>query len=262
MNSFIDYIESSCKGLKDNRMTYLYKRKLLNEMTERANEITHAGIKSEKVIADIIADEFGDLEKGFTSFEKEEKERRFYKKLPLIGSIAIVLILSAFFAVSAATGAWSKTWLIIVGGVFTLIIFYSAVAVRKLCRMSMLHHTVARVLVAISTILVSVFTFLYFLMMFPKNITWPIIIGGVALMLICDLAFAYVTKQKFRTIFFFAYMPIIATMLYIILAAYYFITWTAGWPLILLGLLVDLGYIISVVMSNMKYFMYKQEVDE
>lgn len=263
MNSFIDYIEASCRGLKDNRMTYLYKRRLLDEMTARANEITHAGLSNEGIITDLIISEYGDLEKGYTLFEKEEKKRRFYKRLPLIGIVALVLILAAFFAVSAATGAWSKTWLIIVGGVFALITFYAAVAVEKLCTMSIVFHPIARVLVAGCVMIFSVFVFLFWLMMLPaETILWPVLPGGVALALAADLAFSYRTRQKFRTISFFVYMPIIATMLYIILAAYGLITWTAGWPVILLGLIVDVGYIIAVIISNMKYFMYKQEVDE
>ena len=80
-------------------------------------------------------------------------------------------------------------------------------------------------------------------------------------MLLSDLAFSYITKQKFRTISFFAYMPVIATMIYIVLAAYGIVTWVAGWPIILLGLAVDLIYIITVLMANMKYFMYKREVE-
>jgi hypothetical protein len=54
-------------------------------------------------------------------------------------------------------------------------------------------------------------------------------------------------------------MPVIATMLYIILAAYGIISWTLGWPVILIGLVVDVIYIISIVMSNMKYFIYRKE---
>lgn len=266
MSGFIDYIESSCNGLREGRMTYLYKRHLLNNMTERANEITHAGITDEKVIADLIADEFGDLQKGFPAFEKEEKKRMLGKKLkvllPVGGLIYLILMFITYFAVSDATGAWDKTWLIIVGGIFAIIIFYLSFAINKLCSLSMIFHTAARVLIAICTMLVAVFVFLFCLMFFPAVITWPIVIGGVALMLLCDLAFSYITRQKFRTISFFVYMPVIATMLYIILAAYGVITWNGGWPVILLGLVVDLGYIISVIIGNMKYFMYKQEVDE
>ena len=73
MKNFIEYIETSCADLKDNHMTYLYKKKILDEMTERANEITHAGLKDEKVLADLIADEYPDLKGNFAKFEKEEK---------------------------------------------------------------------------------------------------------------------------------------------------------------------------------------------
>lgn len=266
MTSFIDYIESTCKGLGNGRMAYLYKRHLLNGMTERADEIIHAGITDDKVISDLVADEFGDLKAGYPIFEKEEKKRILAKKLKLIlpigGLVALLVIFITYFSVSDATGAWDKTWLIIVGGIFAMIIFYLSIAIKKLCSMSMIFHTAARVLIAICTMLFSVFVFLFCLMMFPAVITWPIVIGGVALMLICDLAFSYATKQKFRTISFFVYMPVIATMLYIILSAYGVITWAGGWPVILLGLVVDLAYIFAVISGNMKYFMYKQEVDE
>ena len=262
MTDFINYIESNCSKLKKGRMAYLYKRKLLDEMTARAQEIAHAGITDEKVIRDLITDELGDLSSGYASFEKEEKTKRFHKKLPLIGIISLILILAAYFAVSGVTGAWSKTWLIIVGGVFALIVFFSTVAARKLCTMSAIYHTGARVLIAACTMLISVFVFLYCLMMLPGVITWPIVIGGVALMLLCDLGFSYATKQKFRTITFFIYMPAVATMLYIILAAYGILTWTGGWVLVLAGLAVDLAYIIAVIAGNIKYFMYRQEAEE
>ena len=88
MTDFINYIESNCSKLKKGRMAYLYKRKLLDEMTARAQEIAHAGITDEKVIRDLITDELGDLSSGYASFEKEEKTKRFHKKLPLIGIIS------------------------------------------------------------------------------------------------------------------------------------------------------------------------------
>lgn len=266
MNSFIDYIETSCANLKDNHITYLYKKKLLDEMTERANEITHAGLKNEKVIADLIADEFGDLEANYAKFEKEEKRRRRAKlmrvALPIGGIIFFIMIFVAYFSVSDATKAWDKTWLIIVGGIFFMIIFYLSFAIRKLCRMRRIFHPIARVMIAGCTILFSVFVFLFWLMMLPELVTWPILPGGIILMFLADLCFAFVTKQKFRTISLFVYMPAIATMLYIILAAYDVVSWLGGWPIILLGLVVDFVYIMSVIMGNMKYFMYRQEAEE
>lgn len=267
MKKLIEYIENSCEGLKDNHMTYLYKKSLLDRMSERADEITHAGLKDEKVLADILTSEFSNLYEGYPQFVKEEKRRQRAKIMkvafPVGGLIALLLIFVAYFTVSRLTLAWDKTWLIIVGGIFAMIIFYLSFAIRKLCRMRRIFHSVARVLIAGCVMLFSVFVFLFWLMMLPEDsITWPILPIGIALVLISDLIFAYVTKQKFRTISFFAYMPAIATMIYIVLAAYSVVTWGGGWILILFGILVDLVYILAVLLSNAKYFMYRQEVEE
>ena len=61
MERFIDYIESSCSGLGKSHSAYRYKKKVLDEMTERANEITRTGLKDEKVLCDIITEEYPDL---------------------------------------------------------------------------------------------------------------------------------------------------------------------------------------------------------
>ena len=264
MQKIIDYIEKSCSGLKDNQVTYYYKRKLLDGMTQRAAEMVKAGLKDEKVILDLIADEYGDIEKGFARFLKERKKEQRKKLMkvafPVGGLIFLILLLITYFAVSGLTLAWDKTWLIIVGGIFAMIIFYLSFAINTLCHMRRVFHPIARVLIVGCVMLFMVFAFLFQLMMLPEDaVVWPVLPAGVALSLVTDLIFAYTTKQKFRTISFFVYMPVIATMLYIILAAYSIISWVSGWPLILLGLVVDIIYIISVVMSNMKYFMYSKE---
>lgn len=267
MRDFVEYIESSCEKLKDNHMTYLYKKKLLDEMTERANEITRAGLKDEKVIADLIADEYGDLEKGYKDFVKNQrkKQRKEIMKfaMPIGGIIFLLLTFVAYFTVSNLTKSWDKTWLIIVGGIFFMIIFYLSFAIRKLCTMRRIFHPIARVLIGGCVMIFMVFVFLYLLMMLPENIsTWPVLPVGVALALLCDLAFAFTTKQKFRTISLFVYMPVIATMLYIVLAAYGVVSWLAGWSIVLLGIVADLIYILAIIAGNMKYFMYRQEVDD
>lgn len=266
MQKIIEYIESSCRNLKDDQTTYYYKRKLLDEMSQRATEMVSTGLKDEKVILDLIADEMGDIEKGYDQFVKERKKQqrnKFMKvALPVGGLLFLIMIFIAYFSVSSMTSAWDKTWLIIVGGIFAMIIFYLSLGINKLCHMRRVFHPIARVLIFGCVMLFMVFAFLFQLMMLPDEfIVWPILPGGVALALVADLVFAYSTKQKFRTISFFVYMPVIATMLYIILAAYGIVTWAAGWPIILLGLVIDAGYIFSVIMSNMKYFMYKKEAE-
>ena len=266
MQKIIDYIEKSCNGLKDNQVTYLYKRKLLDGMSQRATEMVKAGLKDEKVILDLIADEYGDIQKGYAAFLKERKkeQRRKFRKIafPVGGFIFLILLLITYFAVSSYTLAWDKTWLIIIGGVFSMIIFYLSFAINKLCHMRRVFHPIARVLIVGCVMLFMVFAFLFQLMMLPDEFTvWPILPAGVVVALIADLVFAYSTKQKFRTVSFFVYMPVIATMLYIVFAAYGIVSWVAGWPIILLGLVIDLIYIVSTVMSNMKYFMYRKDAE-
>ena len=73
---------------------------------------------------------------------------------------------------------------------------------------------------------------------------------------------SFITKKKLRTISLFVYMPVMATMMYIILAAYSVVTWLGGWPVILSGLAVDILYIVAVLAWNMKYFVYRQEDEE
>lgn len=266
MKVLIDYIEKSCASLEDNHMTYLYKKTLLDSMTDRANEIIHAGLKDENVLTDLIADEFGDIELGYNEFLAQQKKKRRAKMMkigfPIGGLISLILIFVAYFTVSDLTGAWSKTWLIIVGGIFAMIIFYLSFAIKKLSVMRRIFHPVARVLIAGCVMLATVFTFLFCLMMLPEITAWPIMPLGVVLALVLDIVFAFTTKQKFRTVSLFVYMPVIATMFYIALAAYHVVTWCGGWPIILLGVVADLVYVFSIIASNMKYFMYRQEVEE
>ncbi len=267
MNSFIEYVETSCKGLKDNHMSYLYKKKVLDEITERANQITKSGLRDEKVLADLIADEYPDIEGGFAAFEKQEKKKRRARLMKVavpVGSlIYLIIMFITYFSVSSATDAWGKTWLIIVGGIFAWVIYLLSLGIKKLCSLSKIFHIGARILIGGCVMLVMTFVFLFLLMMVPDATVWPVLPLGVGLVLISDLVFAFVTKQKFRTISLMVYMPAIAAMVYIIFAAYGIVSWTGGWIIVLLGVLADLIYIFSVVMSNMKYFAHKgQEVEE
>lgn len=266
MRDFIEYIEASCEKLPDNHITYLFKKKILDEMTDRANEMTHAGLRDEKVLADLMADEYPDLPAQYKVWSKEYKKKKLAKTMRLVmgigGVIFFIAMFIAYFEVSKATGAWGKTWLIIVGGIFAMIIFYTSFGIKRICRMRRVFHPIARFLIAMCVMLFTVFMFLFWLMMIPELIFWPILMVGIILMLLADIAFAFATKQKFRTVSTFVYMPVISTMLYIILAAYGVIGWVTGWPVILLGLLADLIGIICIAVSNAKYFMYKKEDDE
>ena len=264
--NFIDYIEESCKNIEDNHISYIFKKKLLDKMTNRANEMSKAGLRDEKVIADLLASEFPDIENQYLEFEKAEKKKARSKFLRTVfalgGVIYFIAIFATYFFVSGATGDWGKTWLIIIGGIFSMIIFYVSFLIKRLYHWHRFLHPLARILVAGCVMLASIFVFLFVLMMFDPGMSWIIVILGIMATLIADLIFAFTTKQKFRTIFLFAYMPVLATMLYIVLAGSGLITWLAGWPIIFVGLAVDFIIALTIAASNAKYFMYKQEDDE
>ncbi len=263
MKSFIDYIEASCADLGNSQSAYRYKKKVLDEMTEKANTLTRAGLKDENVLKDLVAGEYPDLKGGFARYLKENRKAKLLKVgLPVGCLVSLVLIFITYFAVSFITSAWSKTWLIIVGGIFALIILCFGVAIAKICSMRRVFHPIARLLIIACTVLIAVFAFLFSIMMVPEMTSWPILPAGIILALIADLAFAFVTQQKLRTISLLVYMLIISTLMYVILAAYSVVSWIGGWPIILLGLVADFLYILFIIISNAKYFMYKQEVDK
>ena len=196
MKNFIDYIEDSCRGLGGSQSAYRYKKMLLDQMNQRAAAVAKAGLKDENVMRDLIKDEYPDPEKGFKGWEKRNRKVKFMKKgMPIGALVSLLLVFIAYFSVSAMTSAWGKTWLIIVGGIFAMIIFGLSVAASEICRMRRIFHPIARLLIVGNTVLVAVFIFLFLLMMIPEMTVWPILPAGVILALIADLIFAFATNN-------------------------------------------------------------------
>ena len=74
--------------------------------------------------------------------------------------------------------------------------------------------------------------------------------------------FAFATKQKFRTVSLFVYIPAISALLYVILAGAGILSWLTGWLIIFAGVALDVIIALSIIAGNAKYFMYKQEDEE
>lgn len=285
MKDFIEYIEASCKGLPDNHITYLYKKHILDEMTDRANEVTHSGLKDERVLADLMADEYPNLEGNFKAWAKEYKKKKrakAYRLISVVGGILIFIISLILFFVVGETGtftyygykdnvlgmhtvsAYRNAWLIIVGAIFAILIFALLHVIKRICKMRRVFHPIARALIVLCVMLVTVFTFLCALMLSTRPLEttmWPIVIAGIILALIADICFAFATKQKFRTITTMIFMPVISTLLFVILNAYGLVG-SMGALVILSGFIADVIYALSIVASNAKYFMYKKEDEE
>ncbi|MCH5191731.1 MAG: hypothetical protein J1F23_06150 [Oscillospiraceae bacterium] len=265
MKDFIDYIEESCVGISDGAVLYRFKRDLLEKMTERANEITHSGLRDEQVLCDLIKDEYPDIRGDYNAYALKEKRKRRAKlkrKLIVICSSALaVTLLVAFFMVSFATNRWDVTWLMPVGGVFAAVIYFTHFGIRRLFKMRKLFHPVARILTAFCVMLFTAFAFLFCVAATDIPNPWAVFPMGVILMLVIDAILAHFTHQKLAVINYFIYIPVIAALLYVVLGAYYIVPWSPGWLIVVMGIPVDLIVMIATILNNSKY-IYRQEVED
>ncbi len=124
--TFTDYAEKALKKLPNTKSAYLYKQEVIAKMTKRANELVDSGLSDNKVINELIISEFKDIEKEYYAKMKNKNKKVKTKKkgsLAVVGIAGYVLALVvAFLAISFITGAWDKTWLIIVVGVLGAVI--------------------------------------------------------------------------------------------------------------------------------------------
>lgn len=265
MKKFIQTIEDACKDVKYSEILYQYKRNLLDEMNDRACDVRQAGLQDEGVIEDLILSEYpdirGDYERYFAAEKRRRKEALEHKLLAVGTPVLIILAVAIYIIQGILWGTWAGNWLIIVGTVFTMCILCMLAGIRKIMRLKKLFHPLARILTAGSVMLVAVFIFLLCGVTIGWSYTWPIIPGGVMALLLGDLAFAFLTRQKFSMINVFLYIPAIFAMLYVILAAFGIVTWGKGWALIFLGIALDAVIGLSILLNNAKY-KYKQEVED
>ncbi len=262
---FIDAIENACKDVKYSELLYKYKRDLLDEMNDRACDVQQAGLTDEKVISDLILSEYPDIRGDFDRFfalEKRKRKESLEHKLLAIGTPLFIILAVAVYVIQGIMfDTWSGNWLIIVGTAFVMCILCALAANRKILRLKKVFHPIARLLTAGCVMLVAVFVFLLCGVTIGWGSTWVIIPGGVIALLLGDLAFAFITRQKFVMINTFIYIPAVFTLLYVILAGVGIVTWGKGWALILLGVALDAVIGLCVLLNNAKY-KYKQEVED
>ena len=124
--TFTDFAEKELKKLPNTKSAYLYKQEIIARMTERANELVESGLSDNKVINDLVIDEFKNIEKEYYVRLKNKKKKKKAQNKSSIAALGIIgyvlLLVGAFLGVSFVTGAWDKTWLIIVVGILGAVI--------------------------------------------------------------------------------------------------------------------------------------------
>ncbi|MCM1285744.1 MAG: hypothetical protein NC213_03810 [Acetobacter sp.] len=261
MEQFIKYIDGQLPSKPGNDLLFKFKRKTLEEMNGRYAEVMTRGISNQKVISDLIISEHPDLMKEFAKYEAEEKTKIRDKRktiLNIAGSVIYILCLLVFYlGISFLTQKWGQTWLIIVDGILIWVAYLLTLAIKKITTLKKIFFIFARILMAIEVMVITVAVFLFCLVMFNLSHSWLIVISGIALMFVADAVFALYTKQKLAIINVLGYMPVVATMLYIILSAAGILAWNTGWLLIIMSLVLDFIIIAASIGRNKHY---KQEV--
>lgn len=264
MQSFIDYIESTFQGTADDGTLYRYKRQLLESMTERANEVTHAGLTNPQVLNDLIISEYPDLIGGYQKFRKADRKKRRNKwmtRFMIFGTVAVSLILViSFLAIGFLTDVWSPTWLIVADGFLLWAVFLLSEGVHRITELRRLFHPIARVMLALAVMCGTTSVFLFALSALHFSKAWVIFPLGVICIYVADLAYAAYTKQKLRIINYLIYIVAASPMVYVFLGGLHIIPWSPGWLIVPLAVLVDVLIIICVAANNSKY-KYKPEVE-
>lgn len=262
MNNFLEYIDKSFENMKETESLYRYKQKLIAEMTERANELVAAGLKDDKIICAVIMEEYPDLAGSYKASLKNKtvmsKKKRKSSLLAVGAMGGIFGTVCLYLAISFMTGAWGKTWMILVGGVFAVLVALFVVLSGKLTKKTGKFTLPSRILCVASVILIAVYMFLFTTIIVPVPGSWIIFVLAVPFALIFDMLLSFKFNKKTGIFSMLIYIPIIFTLCYVALGIAKVLPWHPGWLLILLGIFVDFAVVAVRLLSGTKV---KEEED-
>lgn len=261
MKDFADYIESCLSTQGNGQTTFNFKKKLLDQMEERAKEIKKRGLNDENVIYDLILSE-NPKNKVLNEYDKYldmVKEKITRKRIPIISACYIGLLLIAFLAVGFLFDLWHPGWLIFEFGISALIIGILMFVVSRLNKIKW--YPLSRVIVAGSVMIAAQAIYLSVRVLTGIVDSYLIFLAAPALMFICDTVLATVTKQRFYLINYLITIPVVSVFLYAILGLIGAVSWHPGWLIIIGGFAADILVVLGVIQYN-KIYSYKPEVDD
>ena len=263
MERFISYINTELPDVHGESVLFKFKKKTLDEMVARAAEVRSRGLTNDKVIDELVISEHPDLKKEYKDFSGKEYSAINTKRkiiMNVLGSVIyIIALVTVFLAVSFMTHRWDMTWAIITSGILLWVDYLLMLGVIKLTSMKKIFHIFARILLAGAVIIFAVAVFLCVVAMTDIRSSWLIVIAGLALMFICDGIFAIAAKHRLAILSWLLYIPVIFTFLFIITGASHILSWSIGWIMIPLSLIIDLVIIFAAIAKNKAH---KVEVED
>lgn len=263
---YTDYVDKELSAYKDSKNLYLFKKQILSEMAQRANEIISAGIDNEKVLNDLVISEYSDIGKRYTLFVKEKSDKKKNKintKILIAGVLGAVLAVAVLYlCVSFLTNAWSKTWLIIVGSVVAGVIGVFFALGGKLEKKFGKFNLIQRLFSVIGVFLATTFLFLTLRVGFGVMNAWLIYIAAVALALIIDVVMAIKANEKTAFANLLIYIPVIATVIYVVTSILGVLSWHPGWLLVVISFMADIVLVMVRLLKTSKTVETETEDDE
>ena len=257
MKELMNYIDSSLEGLTDDKYLYNYKKRIVSEITERANEITHTGISDEKVIADIIKSQYPDIRKDYENYRisiDKKREAKSRRRKTLLGSViyfsALVLV---FLLVSFIKRDWARSWIFLVNGVCLYIAYMCLSTVMTLSEKIDRFRIISRALIAISVFNFALPVFLVLAILLNVSHPWLVFLFAILIMLIADGIFIEKINNRFAIFYHIAYILPAMTSLYFILGTMRIIRWHPGW------LMIPASFLIMFIVIAARLSIHKKQ---
>lgn len=254
MEGYINHINAQLPDKPGDKILYKYKRKILEEMTERANEVSSRGLKDRRVVDDLVISEYPDLEKDYAEYYKKEYAAMNRKRniiLNAAGSaIYLVTIIIVFLASSFATHRWEDTWAIVVDGVLLWVVYLLSLGVSFFAQKKRIFHIFARVFLMGAVIVFGVAMFIFVLALTDLSHSWIILMFALIAMFAADACFCTLHQHRLAIFYWLFYMPIIGTFAFVILGATGLVVWRYAWMTIILALIIDVVIILLAIAKN------------
>lgn len=237
MKNIMDYIDSSMKKLPQNKDTEKFRLNLVSEVTERANEITHAGLSNEKIIDDIIISEHPDIVQEYKDSVnvslKRKRRRQIFMGHILLAVAYFIAVTFGYLFMSFSTKDWGHTWVFLVGAVLVFITFILIHLVSVLRRKENFVVTqLPRLLLPMIIFLDATAIFLHIRILGGFEDAWVTFIAAVIVMFIVDGIYVEKTAERFAIIFHLLYIVPAFAMFYVFFSGLGVIPWSRGWIMI------------------------------
>ncbi|MEG1647074.1 MAG: hypothetical protein RR374_06890 [Clostridia bacterium] len=251
INKFKKYLEAEFRSIAPTKEAMEYREEVLGNLLDKAQELKIKGMKDEDLIYDLCIESLGDFKSTLKNFEsKRLMVTKAAKKAStlVVGLIALVFFVTlTYLVVSLATGAWSKTWLLMVGGIFGIIVAgFGAVIVPK--ALNSKKYFAMRFGLQVSLTLILVFLYLVILMMFPQiEMSWTIFLFLPIILIGADTLFAFAINSKTRFVELIAFVPTFSSLLYVFLGVMSFAPWHPFWLIPVFGAFIDVVILGALV---------------